>query len=197
MAGINKHKLVLNYRGVKVYHSWKNRRALTFWYALTPGHDAEEDGQDFDVRALPEKYTQGLLVEDDYNSTPPDTVGVIKKYADLLEAHKTAIQRAIDDGYDLLAPRREASLIPATSGSNGLQSSKERLSPQERLATRAQLHSVGGLWLMEIAALVFVGFGIWNLFFHLSDEPLMMLVSVCFFGACAAVIAGMLLWRRG
>jgi hypothetical protein len=88
MAGINKLKLVLNHRGVKVYHSWKNKHPLTFWYALTPGHDAEEDGQDFDVRALPEKYTQGLLVEDDWN--PPDTVGVIKKYADLLDAHKMA-----------------------------------------------------------------------------------------------------------
>jgi hypothetical protein len=176
MAGFDTHTLVLNYKGVKVYHSWKNRRPLTFWYALTPGHDAEEDGQDFDVRALPEKYTQGLLVEDDCN--PPDTVNVIKKYADLLEAHKMAIQRAIDDGYHLLAPRREGSLIPPTSGS-------------------AQLHSVGGLWRMEIAALVFVGFGIGSLVFDPSDEPLMMLVLVCFFGACAAVIAGMLLLRRG
>jgi hypothetical protein len=191
MAGFNTHTLVLNYKGVKVYHSWKNRRPLTFWYALTPGHDAEEDGKDFDVRALPEKYTQGLLVEDDCN--PPDTVAVIKKYADLLEAYKMAIQRAIDDGYDLLAPRREASF----SGSNDRQPSKERLSLQERLATRAQLHSVGGLWLMEIAALVFVGFGIGSLIFDPSNEPLMMLVLVCFFGACAAVIAGMLLLRRG
>jgi hypothetical protein len=69
MAGFNTDTLVLNYKGVKVYHGWKNRRPLTFWYALTPGHDAEEDGQDFDVRALPEKYTQGLLVEDDCNPT--------------------------------------------------------------------------------------------------------------------------------
>jgi hypothetical protein len=195
MPGFNKHMLVLNYKGVKVYHSWKNRRPLTFWYALTPGHDAEEDGQDFDVRALPEKYTQSLLVEDDCD--PPDTVAVIKKYADLLETHKMAIQRAIDDGYDLLAPRREASLIPTTSGSNDLQPSKERLSLQERLATRAQLYRVGGLWMMEIAALVFVGFGIGSLIFDPSDEPLMKLVLVCFFGACASVIAGMLLLRRG
>lgn len=130
-------------------------------------------------------------------ATPADTVAVIKKYADLLEARKIAIQRAIDDGYDLLASRREASLIPTTSGSNDLQPSKERLSLQARLATRAQLHSVAGLWRMEIAALVFVGFGIGSLIFDPSDEPLMMFVLVCFFGACAAVIAGMLLLRRG
>jgi len=164
MAGINKRKLVLNYRGVKVYHSWKNGRALTFWYALTPGHDAEGDGQDFDVRVLPEKYTQGLLVEDD--SSPSDTVGVVKKYADLLEAHKMAIQRAIDDGYDLLAPRREASPIRTISGSNDLQPSKQRFSLQETLATQAQLHRVGRLWLMEIALLAFVGFGVGSLIFH-------------------------------
>jgi hypothetical protein len=49
---------------------------------------------------------------------------------------------------------------------------------------------------MEIAALAFVGFGIGNLIFHPSDEPLMMLALVCFFGACAAVITGMLFLRQ-
>jgi hypothetical protein len=75
MAGFNTPTLVLNYKGVKLYHSWKNRRPLTFWR--------------LDARLA---------------------------------------------------------LSPTTSGSNDLQPSKERLSLQARLATRAQLHSVGGLW---------------------------------------------------
>jgi hypothetical protein len=96
---VNKHKFVLNYRGVKVYHRWKGTRALTFWYALTPEHDAEGGGQDFDVRTLPAKYTQGLVLVDDRE--------------DLLEIHKIALRRAIDDGYDLFAPRRQSQTVSA------------------------------------------------------------------------------------
>lgn len=182
-----KHQLVLNHRGVKVYHSWKGNRALTCWFALTPGHNAEGGGQDFDVRELPEKYRQGLLLEPDYNNLPVDIASAVKQHTELLEAHKMAIRRAIDDGHDLLGPSREAR-------ANGLKSPVDRLSHQDR--PRAPLYSLGQLWRMEITALLFVGVGIWSLFFRPSDAPLLMLVSVCFFGPCAAVIAGMLLSRR-
>lgn len=39
--GVNKRKLVLSYKGVKIYHSWKGAIPQTYWYALTPGYDCE------------------------------------------------------------------------------------------------------------------------------------------------------------
>jgi hypothetical protein len=93
---------------VEVYHSWKGARALTYWYALVPDHQAEGGGRDFDIRALPAKYTRELLIESKAGAAGAESFG--KTYDDLLEAHKTAMRHAIDDGYDLLTRRRRRGL---------------------------------------------------------------------------------------
>jgi Ca2+/Na+ antiporter len=76
-----------------------------------------------------------------------------------------------------------------------LQPSNERLSLRESMATQARVHSAAGLWLLEIAALLFVGAGIAMLVFDPSDW-LIAVASIAFFGAGAAVFARMLLLRR-
>lgn len=101
---MNKRKLVLSHKGVKIYHSWKGAQALTFWYALVPNHNAEGDGQDFDVRCLPLAYRQGLDIE--ITEMPADAGASLRKYDRMLEAHKAAMRRAIDDGHDFLIARR-------------------------------------------------------------------------------------------
>ncbi|MDQ0474083.1 hypothetical protein [Labrys wisconsinensis] len=98
---MNKRKLVLGHRGVKIYHSWKGAQALDFWYALVPNHRAEGGGQDFDVRSLPERYRRGLVLE---NTSPVSDPGAYAKGREaMLEAHRQAIRRAIEDGHDFLA----------------------------------------------------------------------------------------------
>lgn len=105
---MNKRKLVVACKGVKIYHSWKGPQALTFWYALVPNHNAEGGGQDFDVRCLPEAYRHGLDIE--ITDTVADAKAALRKYERMQEAHKIAIRRAIDDGHDFLIARRPLAL---------------------------------------------------------------------------------------
>ena len=104
---MNKRKLALSHRGVKIYHSWKGTQALDYWYALVPNHRAEGGGQDFDVRRLPDRYRQGLVLE---NVTPVSNSEAYGKAREaMFEAHRQAIRRAIEGGHDFLAPPRPLS----------------------------------------------------------------------------------------
>jgi hypothetical protein len=107
-ANMNKGKLVVSRKGVKIYHSWKGAQAQTFWYALTPNHQAEGGGQDFDVRRLPEAYRQGLEVE--VHNNPADPEAWLQKSERMFQAHKEAIRRAIDGGHDFLTDKRPATV---------------------------------------------------------------------------------------
>jgi hypothetical protein len=108
-------KPFIDYKGVKIFHSYKGSVALTFWYALEPRHQAERDGRDFDVRRLPQKYRAGLTIES-LNGNP--TADFFAEQA----ACKETIRRAIDDNYDFKAATkgkympRWRSLIERMSG---------------------------------------------------------------------------------
>ncbi len=102
---VKKSRPVLSYKGVNVYHSFKGGQPLTYWYAMVPNHRAEggKDGGAFDVRALPKKYTSGLLVENKRKGT---LVGNefrfdFEAHRAEREAHMEAMRRAIDDGFAL------------------------------------------------------------------------------------------------
>jgi hypothetical protein len=76
-----------------------------------------------------------------------------------------------------------------------LQSSNERLSLRESTASRARALNLPVLWLLEIVALAFVGFGI--LIFILDPgSRLIALASILFFGLCAVKFTYMLVLRR-
>jgi hypothetical protein len=76
----------------------------------------------------------------------------------------------------------------------GLQPSDERLSMRESMATQARMHSAAGLWLMLCGSLLFVAIGGVLLVVD-PDEWIIGLLSVGFFGLCAAVFVRMLLLR--
>jgi hypothetical protein len=80
----------------------------------------------------------------------------------------------------------------------GLQQSDEKLSLEESMTSQAVRHSAVTLWLFEIGALVFVGFGILFLVMASADHRdwLMVLASTIFFGICAVVSGCMLVLRR-
>jgi hypothetical protein len=69
----------------------------------------------------------------------------------------------------------------------GLRPSDERLSLQDSMTTQ-------GLWLREIGALAFVGFGILIIVFD-PGNWLIALASIVFFGLCAAVFTRRLVLR--
>jgi len=76
-----------------------------------------------------------------------------------------------------------------------LKHSGEKLSLQESMTSRAHAHGAVVLWLLEIAALAFVGSGI----FVLIVAPglwFIALASIVFFGLSAAMTARMLVLRR-
>jgi hypothetical protein len=98
--GVNRRKLMLCHDGVKIYHSWKGGRALTWWYALEPDHEAEGGGRDFDIRRLPEPFLRGLDLDMARVIDPAET---LKAYERMLEAHRQALRRAIDAGHDFEA----------------------------------------------------------------------------------------------
>jgi len=80
----------------------------------------------------------------------------------------------------------------------GLQQSDERLSLEESMTSQAVGHNAVTLWLFEIGALVFVGFGIFFLVMTSADHRdwLVVLASTIFFGICAVVFGCMLVVRR-
>jgi len=82
--------------------------------------------------------------------------------------------------------------------SRGLQQSDEKLSWEESMTSQAVAHNAVTLWLFEIGALVFVGFGILFLVMTSADHRdwLVVLASTIFFGICAVVFACMLVVRR-
>jgi hypothetical protein len=73
--------------------------------------------------------------------------------------------------------------------------SGERMSLQESMTAQAHASGAVVLWLLEIAALAFVGVGIFMLIVDPSQWPVA-LASIAFFGLCAAKIAHMLVLRR-
>jgi hypothetical protein len=76
-----------------------------------------------------------------------------------------------------------------------LKTSGERMSLQESMTAQANASGAVVLWLLEIAALAFVGVGIFMLVVDPSQWPVA-LASIIFFGLCAAKIARMLVLRR-
>ena len=76
-----------------------------------------------------------------------------------------------------------------------LANSGERLSLQESMTSQAHGHGLVVLWLLEIAALAFVGCGILMLVVD-PRQWLIALTSIVFFGLGAAKIAFMLVLRR-
>ena len=56
-------KPAFEHQGVKIYHSYKGTRALTYWFSMLPNHRAESDDAHFDLRQLPQKYRRGLSLE--------------------------------------------------------------------------------------------------------------------------------------
>ena len=75
-----------------------------------------------------------------------------------------------------------------------LQPSEEALSLQESMTSQARTHSAMGLWLMEIAALTFVGFGI-LIFVVDPSNRLVAIASTVFFALCAANSTRLLILR--
>jgi hypothetical protein len=76
----------------------------------------------------------------------------------------------------------------------GLQPSDERLSLQESMTFQARMHSTVGLWLLEVVALAFVGFGILMIVVD-PGNWLIALASIVFFGFCATIFTRMLVLR--
>jgi hypothetical protein len=97
---VNRRRLMLSHGGVKLYHSWKGARALTWWYALAPDHEAEGGGRDFDIRNLPEAFLTGLDLD---MARTTDAAETLRAYDRMLEAHREALRRAIDAGHDFEA----------------------------------------------------------------------------------------------
>ncbi|PVM92332.1 hypothetical protein DDF62_04060 [Caulobacter radicis] len=97
---VNRRKLMLSHDGVRIYHSWKGGRALTWWYALAPDHDAEGGGRDFDIRRLPEAYLAGLDLD---MARVADAAETLKAYERMLDAHREVLRRAIDARHDFEA----------------------------------------------------------------------------------------------
>lgn len=95
--GVNRRKLMLSHDGVKIYHSWKGARALTWWYALEPDHEAEGGGRDFDIRRLPQPYLEGLDLD---MARVADAGQTLKAYDRMLDAHREVLRRAIDARHD-------------------------------------------------------------------------------------------------
>lgn len=77
----------------------------------------------------------------------------------------------------------------------GLQPSDERLSLQDSMTSQARMHSAVSLWLLEIVALAFVGFGILMIVVD-PGNWLIALASIVFFGFCATIFTRMLVLRR-
>jgi hypothetical protein len=76
-----------------------------------------------------------------------------------------------------------------------LQPADERLTLRESVTAQAHAHSAAGLWLLEIAALAFVGSAI--LIFIIDPRNwLIALIGIFFFGLGAAKFAHMLVLRR-
>jgi predicted lysophospholipase L1 biosynthesis ABC-type transport system permease subunit len=76
----------------------------------------------------------------------------------------------------------------------GLQPSSERLSMTESITAQARAHGPVGLWVLEIASLVFVAGGLIILIAD-PDNWMIALGTIAFFGLCAAVFATMLALR--
>jgi hypothetical protein len=127
---VSRSKPVLSYKGVNVYHSFKDGQVLTYWYAMVPNYRAEggTEGGEFDVRELPEKYTAGLLIE---NKRKGAMVGNEFRFdweahRAEQEAHMEAMRRAIDDGFALGAGKRAGKSVPGDWRSRRLSSSGSR-----------------------------------------------------------------------
>jgi len=73
--------------------------------------------------------------------------------------------------------------------------SGEKLSLQESMTSQARTHNVVTLWLLQIASIVFVIIGT-VLLFGDSQNRLIGLSSVLFFGVCAIFIGRMILLRQ-
>jgi hypothetical protein len=104
---MRKQKPFVSYRGVTIYETFKGRNKLTYWYALEP-HQNEDSEQMFDVRYLPNSYRSGLMIDYSkrygYGAFDTSSQEGLARFIEVLEeergAHKVALQRAIDDGYD-------------------------------------------------------------------------------------------------
>ncbi len=86
MSRKSKQKPVVDHRGVTIYHAFKGRAELSYWYSLEPGQNEDSENV-FDVRRLPRSYRSGLTIEDQ-------------------EARKIALRRAIDHGYNFSSAAR-------------------------------------------------------------------------------------------
>jgi hypothetical protein len=100
---MTKQKPFVSYHGVTIYQTFKGREVLSYWYAIEPGQNEDSD-QAFDIRRLPKAYRSGLMIERDNSSIRHFSPGGFARFMEAREeekdAHQTALQRAIDDGYD-------------------------------------------------------------------------------------------------
>ncbi len=91
----------MDYKGVQFFHASKGARALAYLYALGSGVSPESNEKPyFDIRQIPARYTENLTLED--TTAPSDDEDFRTKYENEQEAHREAMRRAIDDGYDFL-----------------------------------------------------------------------------------------------
>jgi hypothetical protein len=104
---MRKQKPFVSYRGVTIYETFKGQNKLTYWYALEPRQNEGSD-QVFDIRYLPNVYQSGLMINYSkkygYGAFDSSSQEGVARFLEVLEeeraAHKAALQRAIDDGYD-------------------------------------------------------------------------------------------------
>jgi hypothetical protein len=110
---MKKQKPFVSHQGVTIYETFKGRDVLTYWYSLEPSQN-EDSEQKFDVRRLPEAYRSGLLIERSkkygYGAFDTSSHEGYARFVETLEeerrAHKTALRRAVDDGYDFASAAR-------------------------------------------------------------------------------------------
>jgi Ca2+/Na+ antiporter len=76
----------------------------------------------------------------------------------------------------------------------GLRPSDERMSLRENMVTQARTHNATTLWLMEVASLAFMAFGLVMLFAS-PDKWLVALFVTILFGFSAAAIAHLIVLR--
>jgi hypothetical protein len=130
---VKKTNPFLRHKGVDIYESFKGSESYRWWYGLGPRLQVEGSDEVFDVRRLPKKYRSGLVISSNQTYDFPLSELDLERYLMALdterEAHKIAMQRAVDDGYDFkLATRgnygqllrRLISWIRATTKSKGL-----------------------------------------------------------------------------
>jgi hypothetical protein len=111
---MRKQKPFVDHHGVTIYETFKGRNVQRYWYALEPRQNEGSD-QKFDIRRLPKAYRSDLLVEysqkHGHGAFDTSSEEGVARFFEVLEeergAHKTALQRAIDDEYDFSSAARE------------------------------------------------------------------------------------------